>query len=74
MEKPIFEGCSWFKVNNLELALGMALKFHTSVTKGLKLKFGKFWRLIFTFAEVTGEKLVGRDWVFLLTPTPPHPL
>ena len=29
---------SWFNFNNLELALGMALKFYTSVGKGLKLK------------------------------------
>ena len=52
------EGWSWFKLNNLGLALGMAFKFHTSVEKGLKLKVRKFWRLIPTFVEVTGEKLV----------------
>ena len=33
-----FEAFSWFKFSNLELVLGMALKFHTSVAKGLKLK------------------------------------
>ena len=33
-EKPIFfGGCSWFKFNNLELALGIAFKFYTSVVK-----------------------------------------
>ena len=33
-----FEGCSWFKFNNLGLALGMALKFYNSVAKGLSQK------------------------------------
>ena len=47
------------KFNNLRLGLGMALKFYTSVTKGLKLKIRKFYGLIRTFVEVTGEKLVG---------------
>ena len=51
-----FEGCSWFKFNNLGLALGMALKCYTSVAKGLKLKVRTFWWL---FVEVTKEKLVG---------------
>ena len=37
----------------------MALKFYTSVEKGLKLKVRKFWGLIVTFVEVTAEKLVG---------------
>ena len=54
-----FEGWSWFKFNNLGLAQGIALKFYTSVAKGLKLKVRKFWGLIPTFVEVTGEKLVG---------------
>ena len=57
-----FEGWSWFKFNNLGLALGTNLKFYTSVTKGLKLKVRKFWGLIRTFAEVTEEKLVGRPF------------
>ena len=35
----------------------MTFKFYTSVAKGLKLKARKFWRLIPTFVEVTGEKL-----------------
>ena len=39
--------------------LGMALKFYTSVAKGLKLKGRKFWGLIVTFLEVTKEKMVG---------------
>ena len=54
-----FKGWSWFKFNNLGLALGTNLKFYTSVAKGLKLKVRKFWGLIPTFLEVTGEKLVG---------------
>ena len=54
-----FEGWSWFKFNNLRLTLSMNLKFYTSVAKGLKLKVRKFWGLIPTFIEVTGEKLVG---------------
>ena len=32
------KGWSWFKFNNLGLALGANLKFYTSVTKGSKLK------------------------------------
>ena len=41
-EKPILLNGSWFKFNNLELALGMALKVYTSVGKRLKLKVRKF--------------------------------
>ena len=37
----------------------MALKFYTSVAKESKLKVRKFFGLIPTFVEVTGEKLVG---------------
>ena len=48
-----FDGCSWFKFNNLGLALGMVLKFYISVAKGLKLKVRKFLRLITMFVEVT---------------------
>ena len=53
------EGWSWFKFNNLGLALCMNLKFYTSLSKGLKLKVKKFLGLILTFVEVTGENLVG---------------
>ena len=53
-----FEGCPWFKFNNLRIALGMAFKFYTSVAKELKLKVKKFWGIIRTFVEVTWEKLV----------------
>ena len=66
-QNAFFEGWSWFKFNNLGLALGTNLKFYTSLLKGLKLKVRKFWGLVLTFIEVTGEKLVG--WAFLA----PHP-
>ena len=58
-KNDFFEGWSWFKFNNLGLALGMALKFYTSMAKGLKLKIDKFWGLTLAFVEVTREKLVG---------------
>ena len=44
-----FEECSWFKFNNLGLALGMALKFCTSVWK--ELRVGKFRGLIPKFVS-----------------------
>ena len=47
----------------MELALGMALKFNTSVAEELKLKVKKFLGLIPTFVEVTGENLVGVDMI-----------
>ena len=37
------------------------MKFKASVAKWLKLKVKKFLRLIPTFVEVAGEKLVGVD-------------
>ena len=52
----IFEGWSWFKFNNLGLAIVAKLKFYTSVAKGLKLVVRKFWGLIPTFA-VNGATL-----------------
>ena len=45
-----FEGWSWFKFNNLGLALGIVFKFYTSVKNGLKLKVSEFLGLISTFA------------------------
>ena len=39
--------------------------------KGLKLKVKKFWGLIPTFVEVTGEKFVGRWGAFCQRPPPP---
>ena len=47
------DGCSWFKFNNLGLALGKTFRFYTSMEIGLKLKVKTFWGLIPTFAEVT---------------------
>ena len=44
----------------------MALKLYTSVTKGFKLKVRKFYRLIPTFVEVTGEKQVGSLFSLIL--------
>ena len=61
-----FEGCCWFKFNNLGLARGMTLIFYTSVSKGLKLKVSRFRELIPTFVKVTGEKVV----VGCFCPTP----
>ena len=49
----------------------MALKFYTSVVKGLNLKVRKFWGLTPTFIEVPEEKLVGRGAFPLPTPPPP---
>ena len=65
------EWCSWFKLNNLGLALGIVLKFYKSVANGLKLKVRKFWGLVHTFVKVTREKLVGGglfgppSWIWL---------
>ena len=69
-----FDGWSWFKFNNFGLASGTNLKFYASVAKGLKLKVRKFFGVVPTFVEVTGEKLVGgplcappsRIWLILL--------
>ena len=47
------EVCFCFKFTNLGLALGMALKFYTSVAKSLKLKVREFLGLNFTFVEVS---------------------
>ena len=58
-----FESRSWFKFNNLGLALGMNWNFYTSVAKGLKLKVRKFFGLVPMFVEVTGEKTAGDFWL-----------
>ena len=52
------------------MALGMTLKFYTSVAKGLKLKVRKICGLSPTFVEVTGEKLVGGEGAFCPHPRP----
>ena len=64
-----FEEWSWFKFNNLGLALGTNLKFYTSMAKELGLKVRKRWGLIPMFVEVTGEKMVGGLFAHL---PPPH--
>ena len=54
--KTLFvEGWSWFKFNNLALALGMTLKCHKNVAKESKLKVNMFWKLSPNFRKVTGE-------------------
>ena len=63
-----FEGWSWFRFNNLGLALGMNLKFYTSMAKSLKLKVRNFWGASSSLSRVTGEKLVGG--AFCLPPPP----
>ena len=42
----------------------MALKFYTTVAKGLKVKIRTFLGLIPTFTEVTGKKLKGGGALF----------
>ena len=51
-DMSLFFGSFCFKVNYLGLALGMALKSHASVAKGLKLKVRKCWGLIPTFSQI----------------------
>ena len=38
----------------------MTLNLYSSVAKWIKLKFRKFWKLIPTFVEAMGKKLVWR--------------
>ena len=54
-----FEESSWFKVNYLEMAQGMALTSYATVAKELKLNVRKCWGFVPTFVDVTGEKIVG---------------
>ena len=53
-----FEGCSWFKFNNLRLVLCKAVKVYSSMGRRLKLKLRKCW-----------GKLVGGLLHFLLLPS-----
>ena len=48
---------SWFKFSNFRLALHTNLTFYTSLSKGLKLKVRKIWRLIPRFVDVAREKI-----------------
>ena len=56
--KTIFEGLVLI-FDDLGLTLGMALKFHNSLAKGLELKVRKLWGLNLTFGEVIRQKLIG---------------
>ena len=49
------------KEGMVDLVLSMVLNFHSSVSKGLKLKVRKFQELIRSFEEVTVVKLVGDE-------------
>ena len=64
-KKNFFERWSWFKFDNLGIALGMTLKFYTSVAQW----FRKFWGLNHKFAEVTRKKLIGRGGVDFPSPS-----
>ena len=55
----LFAGHFWFKINNLELALDMAMKFYANLAKRSKLKFRNFEEINPTFRDITNEKLVG---------------
>ena len=72
-EKPLFiEGCSCFRFNNLELALGTNLKFYTSVAKGLILKVRKFCR---SYRRKTGRGGLFApppSWIRLISKTTRH--
>ena len=68
-----FEEWSFFKFNNVGLALGTNLKSYTNVPKGLKLKPRMVWGLTPTFVEVTAEKLVGGGFFAPSLHPLPHP-
>ena len=53
-----FERWSWLKFNNLELAVGTALKFHTSCGKRVKTQSPRVLGANPTFLDITEEKLV----------------
>ena len=54
------------KSNNIGLALGAALKFYTSLEKGLKLKVRMFWWPICTFVEVCTPRVLNKVKIFIL--------
>ena len=66
-----FEGWSWFKFNNLGLALDTNFKFCSGVEKKLELEVRKFWGPNPTFAEVTRENLVEGPFCSPSIPSPP---
>ena len=53
------EGCSWFKFNNLGLALDMALKFYTNVAKRVRTKSQKVLGAYSNICRSYRGKLVG---------------
>ena len=55
----LFAGHFWFKINNLELALDMAMKFYANLAKRSKLKFRNFEEINPLFVDITNEKMVG---------------
>ena len=57
------------KFNNLRLALGMTLKFYSTVAKILKLKARMFQGIILTFAKVTEKNLLGEPFCAPLVPS-----
>ena len=63
-----FEGSCRFKYNNFGLVLDIALTFYGKEEKESELHVRVFWRLISSFRAVTGEQLVGGD--FLPQPFP----
>ena len=66
-----FDGWSWFKFNNLGMALGVTLKFYISVSKGLKLQVRKFRELKSYVCRRYSEKIGRGGGTFW--PAAPHP-
>ena len=65
-----FEGCSWIKFNNLELALGMALTLH-QCDKKVKTKSQKVLRAN-SYICISYRGKIGRGCLF--APPPPLPI
>ena len=65
-----FEGCSWIKFNNLELALGMALTLH-QCDKKVKTKSQKVLRAN-SYICISYRVKIG--WGCLFAPPPPLPI
>ena len=65
------EEWSWFKLNNLGLALGIALKLYASVVKGLKIKVKSSWGAISNVSRSYKGK-TGRGTLCSTPPPPPH--
>ena len=57
-QKKQFCGEVLLQLRKIVLALGIDLKFYTSVENELKVKIRKFWGVIFTFLNIIGKKLV----------------